>query len=180
MSRHEVRVVVLYEDETTGRFMRRLVERLNLRPVRFVNCRNNVGVLHQLGREVDLLRRRNYQKNLGLIVVIDADAPAHDRRIAEVLDRIEQDARDGERRDDERIALLVPAWEIENWYVHLCVPAARPIDEQKDYKPTPEWRELEKDIGAAAKQAVDVWGPEPGREDPPSLTAARVELARVQ
>jgi hypothetical protein len=126
------------------------------------------------------LRSRSHQKNLGLVVVIDADAEVHHRRVAEVLQRITTDARDGARQEIERIALVVPAWEIENWYVHLCVPAARPIDQGLDYKPTAEWRELAKDIGSAAKQAAVAWAPEPGREDPPSLTAARAELRRVE
>jgi predicted ATPase len=34
--------------------------------------------------------------------------------------------------------------------------------------------------GAAARQAIQAWPPEPGRVDPPSLSAARKELARVQ
>jgi hypothetical protein len=75
----------------------------------------------------------------------------------------------------------VPAREIETWYVHLCFPAARPVDETRDdYKKSPEWRQLAKDLRAAAKRAVDAWDPEPGRIDPSSLTAARKELSRVQ
>jgi hypothetical protein len=96
------------------------------------------------------------------------------------LARIEADASAGRRTEDDRIALFVPAWEIENWYVHLCVPAARPIDEGRDYNRTPEWTRLKKDLSAAAKQAVAAWGPEAGRDDPPSLSAARGELERVQ
>ncbi|MFS8071213.1 MAG: hypothetical protein ACMG6S_33000 [Byssovorax sp.] len=114
------------------------------------------------------------------MVMIDADNKGLQGRVKELLDRIATDSSDGARAEGERIALVVPALEIENWYVHLCVPAARPIDETRDYKPTPEWRALEKDLGAAAKQAVDAWAPQPGRVDPPSLTAARAELGRVQ
>ncbi|MEP7119584.1 MAG: hypothetical protein ABJE95_01695 [Byssovorax sp.] len=180
MARPEVRTVILFEDQAQETFLRRLVKRLGLRPERYQNCRNNVGVLQQLGVEVDALRERNFQKNVGLIVMIDADNKGLQGRVSELLSRIETDASDGARKSGERIALVVPAREIENWYVHLCVPAARPIDEGKDYKPTKEWRELEKDLGAAAKQAIDAWAPEAGRVDPPSLMAARVELDRVQ
>jgi hypothetical protein len=180
MGRPEVRTVILYEDQEQECFLRRLVKRLGLRPERFQNCRNNAGVLQQLGQEVDALRERNFQKNVGLLVVIDADDKGLHGRVVELLDRIAKDASAGARRDAERIALVVPAREIENWYVHLCVPTARPIDETRDYKPTPEWRELAKDLGAAAKRAVEAWAPDPARVDPPSLTAARDEIARVE
>ena len=180
MGRPEVRTVVLYEDQEQETFLRRLVKRLGFRPERYENCRNNAGVLQRLGVEVDALRERNFQKNVCLVVMIDADDEDHHGRVKELLDRIASDASTGARKDGERVALLVPAWEIENWYVHLCIPEARPIDEGKDYKPTPEWRELAKDLGAAAKRAVEAWAPEPGRTDPPSLTAARAELGRAQ
>lgn len=180
MSRPEARVVVLFEGKADKSFLTRLVERLRLTPVRFENCHNNAGVLRRLVEEVDSLRARNFQKNLGLVVAVDADAPTHHDRLRDVLARIATQTGAGPRSDGERIALVIPAWEIENWYVHLCVPEARPIDEGKDYKPTAEWRELERDIGAAAKRAVEAWGTEPGRADPPSMVAARLELERVQ
>jgi hypothetical protein len=179
VARPEVRVIVLFEDQEQECFLRHLSKRLGLRPVRYENCQNNAGVLQRLGREVDALRERSHQKNLGLVVVIDADDKGLKGRVDEILARIVADASAGARRSAERIALVVPAREIENWYVHLCVPAARPIDETRDYKPTPEWRSLASDIGAAAKQCAAAWAPEAGRIDPPSLSAAREELARV-
>jgi hypothetical protein len=179
MGRPEVRVVILFEDQEQECFLRHLARRLGLRPVRFENCQNNAGVLERLGREVEALRERSFQKNLGLVVVIDADDKGLQRRVTELLSRIATDTGDG-RGPAERIALVVPAREIENWYVHLCVPAARPIDEARDYKPTPEWRALARDVGAAAKRAVAAWAPEASPVDPPSLSAAREELARVQ
>jgi hypothetical protein len=179
MSRPEVRVVVLFEDQAQECFLRHLARRLGLRPLRFENCQNKAGVLQRLGREVDALRERSFQKNLGLVVVIDADDKGLEARVTELLARIEADTGAGGRGAAEHIALVVPAREIENWYVHLCVPDARPIDETRDYKPTLAWKELAKDLGAAARQAVAAWAPEAGRVDPPSLVAARVELARV-
>jgi hypothetical protein len=180
MSRREVRVVVLFEDKAHKSFMMRLVDRLKLTPVRFEPCRDSTGVLRSLGPEVNALRAKSYQKNLGLIAVIDADEKGLAGRVDELRARIADDTGEG-RAAAERIALVVPAREIEAWYVHLCCPAARPVDELRDdYKSTPEWKGLERDLGAAAKQAVQAWPVEPRRADPPSLTAARVELARVQ
>jgi hypothetical protein len=158
----------------------RLVDQLKLTPVRFQHCRNAVGVLQSLGAEVDQLRSKKHQQHLGLVVVIDADDKGFRGRVEELERRVASDARDGARRNEECVAYVVPAWEIETWYVHLCCPEARPIDETRDYKPTPEWRELAKDLGAAAKRAVEAWAPEADRVDPPSLSAARQELARVQ
>ncbi len=179
MARAEVRTVILFEDREQETFLRHLAKRLNLRPVRFENCGNNAGVLQRVGREVDALRERNFQRNLGLIVAIDADDSSHVRRVQELLNRIAQDCRGGTRQASERIGLVVPAWEIETWYVHLCIPGSRPIDQGKDYKMTAEWRRLEKDIGTSAKIAAEAWQPEAGRGDPPSLVASRDELARL-
>ena len=179
MGRPEIRVVVLFEDQAQECFLRQLVNRLRLHPERLVRCKNNAGVLQRLGREVETLRKRNFQKNVGLIVAIDADDKGLQGRVTELLARIAADTGKG-RGDAERIALVVPAREIENWYVHLLVPELRPVDETRDYKPAPEWRALERDMGGAAKQAIAAWAPEAGRVDPPSLSAARVELARVE
>jgi hypothetical protein len=180
MSRGEVRVIVLFEDKAHRSFMMRLVDRLALTPVRYVPCRDSTGVLRSLGEEVNALRAKNYQRNLGLVAVIDADEKGLQGRTRELLERITSDTRGGARAEAERVALVVPAREIEAWYVHLCCPDARPVDELRDdYKNTPEWRELEKDLGAAAKRAVAAWDPEAGRQDPASVTAARAELARV-
>ncbi|HLM71958.1 MAG TPA: hypothetical protein VK459_04695 [Polyangiaceae bacterium] len=181
MQRHEVRVVVLCEDKAHLSFIIRLVDHLNLQPVRYERCGDSTGVLRRLGVEVDALRRRKHQKNLGLVILIDADEKGLQGRVNELLERIVTDTSDGARTEAERVALVVPAREIETWYVHLCFPAARPVDEMRDdYKKSPEWRQLDKDVGAAAKRAVDAWEPEPGRVDPASVTAARKELSRVQ
>lgn len=179
MSRDEVRIVVLYEDKAHDSFLRRLVKHLGLRPVRFEKCGDSSSVLARLGREVSELRAKKYQRNLGLVVVIDADEKGLAGRVAQLGQRIADDTSGGARADDERIAFVVPALEIENWYVHLCCPAARPIDEARDYKPSPEWRDLARNLADAARRAVEAWSPVAGRGDPPSLVAARDELGRV-
>lgn len=185
MARPEVRVLVLYEDAAHESFMRRLVERLKLKPVRFVNGRNCHGVLGSLGKELDALRAKKHQKNLGFIVMIDADDGGLSGRTREVLERIAADTKEGARTESERIALLVPTRAIETWYVHFCCPTARPVNEEDnrketDYKKSAEWKELSKDLGVAAKRTVEAWEPERGRVDPASVQAARQELARLQ
>jgi len=180
MPRPEVRIVVLYEDRAHDSFLRKLVKKLHLDPVRFEKCRDSTGVLRSLGREIDALRAEKHQKNLGLVICIDADEKGLSGRVAELSKRIASDARDGARTEDERIALVVPALEIENWYVHLCFPGARPIDETRDYKPSAEWRELVKDLGAASRRAMEAWQSTADRTDPASMVQARTELARVR
>jgi len=179
MSRPEVRVIVIYEDRAHDSFLRKLVKKLRLEPVRFEKCGDSTGVLRRLGREVDALRSEKHQRNLGLVACIDADEKGLRGRTMELTQRIESDARDGGRTEAERIALVVPALEIESWYVHLCFPSARPVDEGRDYKPSAEWRQLAKDLGAASRRAIDGWQPAPDPSDLPSMAAARVELARV-
>ena len=48
-----------------------------------------------------------------------------------------------------------------------------------DYKPSPEWRELVKNLGASSLRAAEAWASAPGTTDPPSIAAARVELQRL-
>lgn len=180
MSRPEVRLVVLYEDRAHDSFLRRFFKK---HPghgrVRFERCVDSSGVLKRLGAEVDALRSQKHQQNLGLVVVIDADEKGLSHRVNELDTRIEADTSNGRRTAVERIAFVVPALEIETWYVHLCDPSSRPVDEAKDYKTSPAWRERAKDLSAASRRAVDAWPPTPDRADPASLTAARRELTRV-
>lgn len=177
MARDEVRVVVLFEDAAHRSFLTRLVDHLGLRPVRFVLCVDCNGVMRQFAAELAAMRpMMRFQPNLALLVCIDADEHGHAGRLRQLEACIA--ANGGARTAHDRIACLVPALEIENWYVHLCVPAARPIDESRDYKPSPEWRALAKDLGRAAKDAARAWPSQP-HQDPPALAAARVELKRL-
>ncbi len=179
MARTEVRVIVIFEDDEHEYFMRRLVERLHLKPVRFIKCTDCNGVLARLKPEVEALRQKKHQKNLGLIAVIDADNGNTRKRLDE-LSALISSVDGGARGENERIALVIPAWEIETWYVHLCCPEERPVDEtRKDYKIDAAWRRLGRDLGLSAKRAVNAWLPESGRQDPSSMEAARDELARL-
>lgn len=179
MARPEVRVVVLFEDEAHSQFVRHLLRKLGVRDVRQQRCGGCTEVLEHFVSELRATRpRMAYQRNLALMVVVDADAATIQARVAQLNERLEEDAR-GRRGDEERIAFVIPALEIENWYVHLCVPSARRVDDGKDYKPEAVWRDLARDLAGAARTAVAAWDPEQGRTDPDSLVAARLELARL-
>lgn len=180
MSRPEVRVVVLFEDDQHQKFVRRLADKLGLKPARLERCGGCVNVMDRFETELKAMRSRmKYQKNLGLMVVIDADDKDHRVRIRELERRLLRTETGGPRLAAERIAFVVPALEIENWYVHLCLAEARPVDDARDYKSSPEWKSLEGDLASAARRAIAAWDVEIGREDPSSLTDARAELARL-
>ena len=169
--------------------MRALVKELRLEQPTYLRCGNSTGVLREVSRQVNALRERKHQKNLWLIVVIDADNNGQEGRLKELgregrvreLEALVKTATaDGARGAAERISFVVPAYAIETWYVHLCCPEARPVDETRDYKATLEWRHLEKDLGAAARRAAQAWRSEPQRADPDSLKAAHTEIERVR
>ena len=90
------------------------------------------GTIERVAREVDELRSRSYQKNIGLVVVVDADTQGYRGRVQELQEAIATRTSGGSRSPTERIAFVVPAYEIETWYVHLCCPQARPVDELRD------------------------------------------------
>jgi hypothetical protein len=183
MSR-EVRVIVVYEDVAHSKFARQLVRKLGLKPVRFVPQGDCHAVLTQYGVELESMRpAMTSQKGLGLVILVDADGKGlPDGGLAErkrSLERITE-AHGGARQPEERIAWLIPALEIEAWYLHLCDPSVRPVDEGADYKPDPRWKALAADLAGTAQRAVAAWHPEPGRVDPPSMEDARAELKRLR
>lgn len=181
-----VRLVALYEDRAQEAFVRGLTRRLGLRPERLIRCGDCERVVAALAQELQVTRARmTYQRNLGLLVVLDADAengPAKRGGFSARLRWLEETVicsdTGGPRGADERISFLVPALEIESWYIHLCVPALRPISEHTDYKESAPWRSLAEDLGKAAKEAMLVWEP-PLVGEPASISAARGELTRL-
>ena len=172
-----VRVVVIYEDEAQRFFLVELARRLGIKPIRFEHGRDCNGVLDMFATEVAVIRARNFQRNLGLLVCIDADHLGLKGRREELL-RVVRACKDRERGAEERIALLVPTLEIENWYVHLCYPQARPMDEAQDYKESSQWRQLRADLPMAARKAIEAWQAAQ-QPEPPSIARAREELRRI-
>ena len=183
MSR-EVRVIVVYEDVAHGKFVRNLVRNLGLRNLRYEPMGDCTRVLARYGDELDTMRSKmTFQKDLGLVIMVDADGKGlPDGGLTErkrSLERITE-THGGARQPDERIVWLVPALEIEAWYLHLCDPSVRPVDEGADYKPDPRWKALDADLAGTAQRAVAAWHPEPGRIDPPSMEDARTEFRRLR
>jgi len=173
-------LVVLFEDHGHESFARQVIKRCYgyaPRMVRYLRCVDCTGVERALAGEVTRLRSRNFQRGRALLVLIDADAFGIDGR-KERLDAMLRKAGMDPRRDDERIAYVVPRLEVENWYMHFCVPARRPTDENHDYKRDPDWRALADNLGAAARAVARAWRT-PAALEPLSLQDARSELARL-
>lgn len=175
----KVRLIVLFEDAAHEYLLRNLLRRLNFSPhsVVYERCGDCTRVERRLVDEVRNIRRKNYQHNIGILVMIDADAYGREGRKRR-LDELLRSAELAERQTSERIAYVVPSLESENWYVHFCCPEARPIDETRDYKTSQEWRTMLRDLGSAARKLADAWSP-PLADEPPAIRDARKELQRV-
>lgn len=175
-----VRLIALFEDSAHEYLLRSLLKHLRFGPrdVEYVRCVDCTRLERRFVDEVRSRRSKNYQQNYGILVMIDADAYGHVGRKRR-LDELLREAGLAERQVTDRIAYIVPALEGENWYVHFCCPAARPIDEQRDYKTSPEWRALRDDLGASARQLANAWTLALD-DEPSALRDARVELQRVR
>lgn len=173
-------LVALFEDKAHEAFLRQVLRRVyGLRPpkVRYKRCTDCTGVERALPGEVQYLRAKRHQRSRALLVVIDADHLGVEGRKRR-LDAVLTDSGMPARQPDERIAYVVPRLEAENWYIHFCCPARRPVDEASDYKADPDWRQLACDLGAAAREIARLW-PEVLEGELPSITEGRREFARV-
>ena len=130
-------IVVIAEDELHQRFVRRYLYRLNYsnREIRFTDLPSGRGCGEQLVRklyaaEVKAFRRRSATAETALIVVIDADTTNVDRRRAQLKELLDENGLNP-RRDDERIAHIIPKRNIETWIYCLRGDS---VDEDTDYK----------------------------------------------
>jgi hypothetical protein len=173
-------LVVLFEDNAHESLLRQVLSKaygLKSPKVRYMRCTDCVGVEKSLPGEVQRLREKRHQRSRGLLVVIDVDRFGVDGRKRR-LDAVLTESGLVARQQGGRIAYVVPRLEAENWYVHFCCPARRPVDEAHDYKSDGDWRRLEKNLGAAARELARAWG-EALDEDLPSIADARREFTRV-
>lgn len=183
MSRDGVRGVVLCEDRRTERFFRRLLTALgfNLRKFTFLTAPSGVGageawVLQQMPREVGVVRRY-HQENVGLLAARDGDAMGVVARKREV-DALLKAREMAPRGPDERIALPVPTWAIENWLLDLLGHGG--VDERRGPGAAgATWKQVfereHPDEGGAVAKAAEEWGS--GRLT--SLIDGRAELDRL-
>lgn len=130
------RIELLCEDRRTERFVTRLCQRYGIKvqhvhPAPSGKGSGEAWVRKQLAGHVKKLRSKNYQANLGLWVVVDADkAGLHGRR-RELHDELTAHGVDAASVAD-RLAILIPAWCIETWLASLN--GIEGLTEESSYK----------------------------------------------
>lgn len=132
-----VRVAVLIEDQTLERFVRQILlclgfSRHELRVLPFPVGKGSAKawVDLQYAAEVKILRSKNFQPNLALLVGTDADELTVDQRNQDLATSL-ADRSLPPRGDGENIIHLIPKWNIETWLLYF---AGKPRDENRDYK----------------------------------------------
>ena len=176
------RLTLLCEDRRTERFIRGLCDQFGNYRVDVIPVPGGRGdaarlVLRNCVDEVRKLRSRNYQRFLGLLIVIDGDGVGWKGRLNEI-DAELQAAGVAPRADAEPIAVFSPTWSIETWLAFLSRGTG--VSEDQSTKDDLAFRELWSDgkaERATLRTAVLAW---PGiGVRPDSLAAAVKEGRRV-
>lgn len=131
-----VRLDVLCEDRQHESFVRKLLKGLgiNLRQCQFDIAPSGQQSAEQYVRQnyptlVAAYRRRNYQSDLGLVVLVDADANTVQERKDELDEALESEG-ESSREASDRVALFVPRRNIETWIWNL---RGERVDEVSSY-----------------------------------------------
>ena len=125
-------------------------------------------VLNMYADEVKSYRRKANHLSCALLTVIDADTNEV-QQVCRSLDTRLREANLESRRDDDRIALLIPKRNIETWAVYLQGVS---VDEETDYKQ----HQLAQDYKSAGIKLADRIGQIPEPECPQSLQMGWQEL----
>lgn len=178
-----LRVIVLCEDIVHHRFIRNYlicqgISKRNIQDFGTVKSRNNASVFQHYPDLVKVYRARKNYQDIALVVMLDADErnikdhlKEFDKRLDPEKARLNQKARE----DDEKIAIFIPARNIETWIHYIF--GHTDCNEHDDYKRlySPE------DAKKAARKLAEEICPEGLPEDAlPSLHHACRELERLQ
>jgi hypothetical protein len=115
-----------------------------------------------------MIRATRSQRDLGFIIIIDGDSEGFKARLQAVRDELER-AQAG--IDSSRLAILVPTWSVETWFLGL---AGERVAEMQSYKPRIEPSR----IGPLATAAAEAWD-NAHVQDLPALLDARAQLAAL-
>lgn len=137
-----VQLVILCEDTRHRRFLEALCEEWGIgeRQRRFHVAPKGTGDAKQWIRQqyadvkdgkARLVRSKNFQSSLGLLVMIDGDDKGGDARKRE-LDAALVAAGLSRRGEHERIGIFAPTWSIETWLLWLWGDGD--VDESGSYK----------------------------------------------
>jgi len=143
---------------------------------------NNALILKHYPELIQSYRSRNY-RNIAVVVMIDADEDSLDDRMRSLniaLDETAGNLNKDPRRPNEKVAIFVPARNIETWFYYIM--EGQECDETTDYKDkkmsAKERIELAK--SAAQKLAREICPQGADRITLPSLRYACTELQRLQ
>jgi hypothetical protein len=104
-------------------------------PNRLGGCYNNASILKHYPDIVKSYRRRKY-RNIAVVVMIDDDEETLDKRMRSLhtaLDETAGNLNQDPRLEGEKIAIFVPARNIETWFLYINHPG-QDYDEITDYK----------------------------------------------
>ncbi len=114
-------MIILCEDLQQRTFLTRTLAKLGFEPKRFRRIALPAGkgsgeqyVREQFPVEVKAFRSRAARMQLGLVVMMDADAQSVQSHYLQ-LDAMLQSSLLPIRAANERIAILIPKWNIETW-----------------------------------------------------------------
>lgn len=180
MSRN-VNVVILCEDRQHEAFARRFLEQMGkgLRAQRVEISPNGRGsgeqfVRARFAKELAYYRARQHRVEQALIVVIDADR----RTVGHRVEQVDAAAVEGDqerRQPNERVAVFVPARNIETWIAYLD---GQPVNENDVYPRLRRERDCQQHVDRLCGMCRQGTLRSPA---PPSLEAACVEYrARLQ
>ncbi len=124
MASRKVRFDVLAEDANTARFAERVLREFGFtrRDIRVQSFQGSGSgkqwITTNYPRFVKEFRSRNYQKNLMLIVITDADEQTIEHR-AQQLDASLRNSDLKQRDNTDQVVLWIPRWHIETWYLYF-------------------------------------------------------------
>lgn len=176
------RVEILCEDRRTERFVRGLCKRFGLWVERTQVAPDGKGaasawVRRQYPLRLRKRRSKNFQRNMGMIVVVDGDADGFAKRKQQLDEQLSASSVTP-RQDDEAICVFVPTWSVETWLAYLC--GRSEVPEDRSIKELSELRLLWANGGAeraTIDNAVEAWGR--SASSLPALLDAYNEAPRV-
>lgn len=177
---NNLQVIVLCEDKQHFHFARKYLEEQGINKRRIINktAPPSQGsgaqyVIDNYANELKEHRSKNYQKNIALAVFLDEDTKGTQNRLNE-LESLLKKANLEPRQKNERVALFIPARNIETWFYY--VDKQELIDETKDYKKHTSTEPSK----VAKKLANDICPNKLPESAPPSLKNACLELMRLK
>ncbi len=174
MSRN-VQVVVLCEDRQHEAFARRFLERtgkdVRVQRVEVSPKGRGAGeqfVRERFAKELAYYRARKHRVEQALIVLIDADGQDVAARIEQVESACVK-TEDDRRQADERVAIFVPARNIETWFAYL---EGQTVNENDSYPRLKHERDCQRHVDSLYGMCQQQTLRQPA---PPSLEAACAE-----